>query len=183
VLGGALADKGDPRARDLSRRLEDRHFVAEARIVQSRLLARQGNFDQAFDLAAEAIDRLRAGGVPLGRAPEDAFGLLVSLANARPELRARAVEAVARGPLALFIADNARRDAGLALASTLGGDPLCVRALGDDATQPDWALPVLTRRLSCLRAAGHPGAAQAEADLARYLGNTPGTLADRVAVP
>jgi predicted membrane-bound spermidine synthase len=180
VLGNAYAARGDVRALAVADELAARGFEPESKLVKGRSLLSARRPADALDELLAGLAGLRAGSIPLCETTRDTLLLIKLAATKDPVLAGRALEALLQGPLAAYQGENDRRLVAQAVASVLPDPARCITALGRDLEQPEWDLAALSERMVCLRRAGHPLAAQAEADLTRFLENTTGSVEDGV---
>ncbi len=183
VLGNLLAARADGRADPLASWLGRRGFLAEAHAVRARMHAAQGNIDTAAASWLASLGALRSEAPALCNTAQLVLGELSQLARAHPQHAEAALSALLRGPLAVYQAEAERHETAKALARFARSPEVCLRALGPDLEFPLWNEATLLGRLRCLHENAHPAASEAEADLARFLENTPGRVDNGIATP
>jgi len=183
VLANGYAHFADERALPLAVTLASRGFGAEARVVRARFHAAAHQPEAALAELIPALDELRHGSIPLCDTALKALRMMPRLVRGKPALAKQALAAVMAGPLSAYQSEWLRIGTAQQIASGLDDPELCVRALGADLDQPSWEGPRLEARRDCLQRAAHPALPRAEADLRRFIGNTPGRIDDGLALP
>jgi len=183
VLGGALAQAHEDAALEMAGRLEQSGFVAEGHVVRARYQIAGGRAEAAADELLAAVVALRSRSMGLCDTAPAAISLLPVVTRGHADLKRRAVDTLLAEPLAVFAQDPLRRHTAQALAFEVGDPELCVRALGKNLEVPLWQRSYLASRADCLKAAGHPWASRAEADLADWLSASPGDLSAGIELP
>lgn len=171
------ATRGEPRAAELAAALAGAGFRAEAATVRAHLALAQRRPDEALARAGEGLELLRAEALPLCSTTSLLLWALRTAAPGDEGCLRRAVELLAKGPLAAWQAERSRLAIWQELASAHPDPALCLAALAARADQPEWTDAVLRSRLACLRRAQDPRADQAEAKLLRFISRGPGDLA------
>jgi spermidine synthase len=170
ILGVTLAELGDDGALTWAARL--RAFnPGEAEAIVARLRLRQGRLEEAAASLEALFSRLRTDPWPWTRlvtgALEDAKELVLRARSLAPRL------AVAlREPFAVYVADDARKEAWLASAIVTGG-PACVEAFGGYEPHVRWEEEFLLARYECYRAATDPRTLGAQRDVLEWRANRP----------
>jgi hypothetical protein len=181
LAGNGYGQQGDPRATPIAAQLEARGFGPEARLVRARFLAATRQPDSAVRELLAGLDELRTGSISLCNTASETLQMLPPLVRNQPEVAKRAIAAVMAGPLAAYQSERVRTRVAQTMAFEAKDASLCLGALGDELEEPRWEREFLLARVDCLERAGHPLLARAEADLRRFLANTPGRIADGVA--
>jgi hypothetical protein len=109
--------------------------------------------------------------------------MLPQLVRGDRSLAQKALAVVMEAPLSAYQSEQIRIGTAQTIAFGLRDPELCVAALGQDLREPAWSRELLEARSSCLQLARHPNFARAEADLRRYISNTPGRVEDGVELP
>ncbi|HEX2881730.1 MAG TPA: fused MFS/spermidine synthase, partial [Polyangiaceae bacterium] len=177
TLGLGMAVKGDTAALPLIDRLEQRGFLADARLLQAELALAQGSIELGMQRLLESLTAQRQGLIPLCNVSERTLQRLGKLGMKDPGLARLALAALAQGPLISHLRNRERIDWMERLGHATRDPVLCVQALGRSAEHPWWDQGFLQRRHECLNAARHPLAQRAELDLLEYLSATSGTFA------
>lgn len=176
VLGIGLAVRGDAAAEPLASRLEQRGFVAEARLLRAELALAHNDVAQGVQQLVESLAAQRQGPIPLCNATRNTLRRLGNLARQDPQLARIALAALTQGPLVSHLREPERVDWIERLGFATLDATLCVQAMGQRAEVPWWDRDFLERRRECLKATGHPLARQAEQDLIDFLMATRGTF-------
>lgn len=180
VVGNSLAVAGDARALTVVEALAARGYAPESHVVHARFLIATKRPDAAADELVRSIAGLRSGSIPLCNAATEILSLLRHTVREAPNKAGDALEALLEGPFVVHLNEKMRRQFALEIAMQLPNPERCLAALGEDLTSPWWERSFLTQRMLCLERAGHPLFGSAQADLIRFLENTPGSPADGV---
>jgi hypothetical protein len=181
TLGLGRAIKGDAASVPLIDRLEQRGYLADARLLQAELALAQGDIDLGVQRLLESVSAQRQGLIPLCNVTERTLQRLGRLGTKNPNVARVALAALAQGPFISHLRNRERLDWVERLGHATQDPALCVQAMGPRAEHPWWEQGFLQRRYECLLAAHHPLAGQAELDLLEYLRATSGTFASAAA--
>jgi spermidine synthase len=181
TLGLGMAVKAEAGALPLIARLEQRGFLADARLLQAELALAQGSVELGMQRLLESLAAQRQGLIPLCNVSERTLQRLGKIGVRDPSLARVALAALAQGPLVSHLRNRERIDWMERLGHATRDPVLCVQAMGRSVEHPWWDQGFLQRRYECLNAAHHPLARQAELDLLEYLTATSGTFAGSTA--
>lgn len=173
----ALAEYGDESFRQGVSSLRAQGFSAEALLAESRFRMAREEYPGAAEKLLQAVPLLRSKPLMLCNTPERLLASFLPLAVASPELRKGLLDALLRGPFAIYLLENERRKVAAQIAALPSTEPqACLRALGSDLLEPHWNEDFLKLRYACLLRANHPERERAGEDLVEFLEKTPGRI-------